>query len=149
MPGILSSVPGMSPAKIAMAVAVTIEAMAGTGSMKKVIGTRSAVAMVAVRPGMAPTNIPKQAESRMTRSTQGSKTRMSASPTVCIYHSRSSQGLRGSGTRSSRPNATWTRTAARSATITAVSGRTSRASISTTRIAVATGMKPKLSASTM
>ena len=51
MPGIRSSVPGMSPAKIAIAVAVTIAAIAGTGSMKKVIGTSSAVAIVAVRPG--------------------------------------------------------------------------------------------------
>ena len=59
----------MSPAKIAMAVAVTIEAIAGTGSMKNVIGTRSAVAIVAVSPGIAPTNIPKQAEPRMTRRT--------------------------------------------------------------------------------
>src|SRR5438309_2137747 len=41
---------GMSPAKIAIAVAVTMEAMAGTGGMKKVTGTSSAVAMVAVRP---------------------------------------------------------------------------------------------------
>src|SRR5436309_1116674 len=45
---------GMSPAKIAMAVAVTIEAMAGTGGMKKVTGTSSAVAIVAVSPGTAP-----------------------------------------------------------------------------------------------
>ena len=59
----------MSPAKIAMAVAVTMAAIAGTGSMKKVIGTRSAVAMVAVSPGMAPTNMPKQAEPAMTMST--------------------------------------------------------------------------------
>ena len=49
----------MSPAKIAMAVAVTMAAIAGTGGMKKVTGTSSAVAMVAVRPGMAPTNRPK------------------------------------------------------------------------------------------
>jgi hypothetical protein len=41
----------MSPAKIAIAVAVTIAAMAGIGAMKNVIGTRSAVAIVAVRPG--------------------------------------------------------------------------------------------------
>ena len=61
----------MSPAKIAIAVAVTMAATAGTGSMKKVIGTSSAVAIVAVRPGIAPTNIPKQAEQKMTSSTQG------------------------------------------------------------------------------
>ena len=59
----------MSPAKIAMAVAVTMAAIAGTGSMKKVIGTRSAVAIVAVRPGIAPTNMPKQAEPKMTART--------------------------------------------------------------------------------
>src|SRR6187200_2494761 len=50
--------PGMSPEKIAMAVAVTIAATAGTGGMKKVIGTSSAVAMVAVRPGMQPKTRP-------------------------------------------------------------------------------------------
>src|SRR5262245_34578906 len=63
---------GMSPAKIAMAVAVTIEAIAGTGGMKKVTGTSSAVAMVAVSPGTAPTNRPNIAEPRMTQSTYGS-----------------------------------------------------------------------------
>ena len=67
--GMRSSAPGMSPAKIAIAVAVTMAAMAGTGSMKKVIGTSSAVAMVAVRPGIAPTNMPKQADPRMTSRT--------------------------------------------------------------------------------
>ena len=69
MPGIRSKAPGMSPAKIAIAVAVTIEAIAGTGSMKKVTGTSSAVAMVAVRPGMAPTNSPNRAADSMTPST--------------------------------------------------------------------------------
>src|SRR5687768_10619610 len=65
---------GISPAKIAMAVAVTMEAIAGTGGMKNVTGTRSAVAMVAVRPGTAPTNRPKAAEATMTNKTYGSKT---------------------------------------------------------------------------
>src|SRR3954470_17096575 len=69
---------GMSPAKIAMAVAVTIEAMAGTGGMKKVTGTRSAVAMVAVSPGTAPTKRPNIAEPRITHSTYGSNTCASA-----------------------------------------------------------------------
>jgi hypothetical protein len=41
----------MSPLKMAIAVAVTMAATAGTGGMKKVTGTSSAVAMVAVRPG--------------------------------------------------------------------------------------------------
>ena len=49
---------GMSPEKMAIAVAVTMAATAGTGGMKKVTGTSRAVAMVAVRPGMAPTNRP-------------------------------------------------------------------------------------------
>ena len=48
----------MSPEKIAIAVAVTIAAIAGIGGMKKVTGTSSAVAIVAVRPGTAPTNRP-------------------------------------------------------------------------------------------
>src|ERR1051326_3863234 len=69
---------GMSPAKIAIAVAVTIEAIAGTGGMKKVTGTRSAVAIVAVRPGTAPTNRPNIAEPRITHSTYGSSTCASA-----------------------------------------------------------------------
>jgi len=57
----------MSPAKIAIAVAVTIDAIAGTGGMKKVTGTSSAVAIVAVRPGTAPTKRPKAADARMTK----------------------------------------------------------------------------------
>src|SRR2546429_9961235 len=73
---------GMSPAKIAMAVAVTIEAIAGTGGMKKVTGTSSAVAMVAVSPGTAPTKRPKSAEAKMTQSTYGSNTRASAPTSV-------------------------------------------------------------------
>ena len=69
MPGMRSRQLGMSPAKIAIAVAVTMEAIAGTGGMKKVTGTSSAVAMVAVSPGMAPTNRPKAAEATITHST--------------------------------------------------------------------------------
>src|SRR5215208_2823815 len=69
---------GMSPAKIAIAVAVTIAPSAGTGDMKKVTGTRSAVAIVAVRPGIAPTNMPKAADAKITQMTKGSKTRPSA-----------------------------------------------------------------------
>ena len=56
----------MSPEKMAIAVAVTIAATAGTGGMKKVTGTSSAVAMVAVSPGTAPTNRPYSAEKKMT-----------------------------------------------------------------------------------
>ena len=40
-----------------------------TGGMKKVIGTSSAVAMVAVRPGIQPTNKPNSAEQKITKST--------------------------------------------------------------------------------
>ena len=45
---------------------VMIAPIAGTGSMKKVIGTRSATAMVAVRPGRAPTTRPNTDERRST-----------------------------------------------------------------------------------
>ena len=48
----------MSPAKIAIAEQVTIIDKAGNGGMKKVAGTRSAIAIAAVRPEMAPTNSP-------------------------------------------------------------------------------------------
>ena len=51
VPGIRTRQPGMSPEKIAIAVAVTMEAIAGTGGMKNVTGTSSAVAIVAVSPG--------------------------------------------------------------------------------------------------
>jgi hypothetical protein len=54
---------------MAMAVAVTMAAMAGTGGMKKVIGTNSAVAIVALRPGMHPTNRPNMAEHKITNKT--------------------------------------------------------------------------------
>ena len=64
-----SSALGMSPEKIAIAVAVTMAATAGTGGMKKVTGTSRAVAIVAVRPGIAPTNKPYTAEAAMTAST--------------------------------------------------------------------------------
>src|SRR5687768_5897196 len=75
---------GMSPAKIAMAVAVTMEAIAGTGGMKKVTGTSSAVAIVAVSPGTAPTNRPNTAEARITHSTYGSNTSAKAAASVSI-----------------------------------------------------------------
>ena len=60
---------GMSPAKIAIAVAVTMAPSAGTCGMKKVIGTSRAVAMVAVSPGMAPTKMPNTADRAITTST--------------------------------------------------------------------------------
>src|SRR5512133_4039880 len=58
VPGMRSRQPGMSPEKIAMAVAVTMAAIAGTGGMKNVTGTSSATAMVALKPGTAPTKRP-------------------------------------------------------------------------------------------
>src|SRR5262245_45466636 len=70
---------GMSPAKIAIAVAATMAPNAGTGGMKNVTGTRSAVAMVAVRPGIAPTKMPNADEVRITHRTNGSKTSLAAS----------------------------------------------------------------------
>src|SRR5690349_3875402 len=80
--------PGMSPEKIAIAVAVTIAAIAGTGGMKKVTGTSSAVAMVAVRPGTAPTKRPNSAEKKMTARTYGSAIR----PRACRKTSTGSAG---------------------------------------------------------
>src|SRR5438045_2344493 len=66
--------PGMSPEKMAIAVAVTMAAMAGIGAMKNVTGTRSAVAIVAVSPGTAPTNRPKTDAASITKMLYGSKT---------------------------------------------------------------------------
>src|SRR5213075_781881 len=80
---------GMSPAKIAIAVAVTIEAIAGTGGMKNVTGTRSAVAMVAVSPGTAPTKSPKMAEARITHRTYGSNTSANACARTLAVKGRS------------------------------------------------------------
>ena len=60
--GMRSRVPEMSPAKIAIALAAMIAPIAGTGSMKKVSGTRRAVAMVAVSPGRLSTIRPKTDE---------------------------------------------------------------------------------------
>src|SRR5512141_1336859 len=66
--------PGMAPEKIAIAVAVTIAAMAGIGAMKNVTGTSSAVAIVAVSPGTAPTNSPNSEAPNITRMLNGSNT---------------------------------------------------------------------------
>ena len=52
--------------------------MAGTGGMKKVMGTNKAVAMVALKPGMQPTKSPNMAEKKMTSNTYGSKTSQKA-----------------------------------------------------------------------
>src|SRR5947208_9088711 len=69
-----SKQPGMSPENIAIAVAVTIAAMAGIGAMKNVTGTSNAVAMVAVNPGTAPTNKPNSEAPSMTTMLYGSST---------------------------------------------------------------------------
>src|SRR5262245_49317921 len=68
----------MSPAKIAIAVAATMAPSAGIGAMKNVMGTSSAVAMVAVRPGIAPTKMPKADDAKITHRTNGSKTSLTA-----------------------------------------------------------------------
>src|SRR5215203_2965487 len=82
--------PGMSPEKIAIAVAVTIAAIAGIGAMKKVTGTSSAVAIVAVSPGTAPTNRPNSEAPTITRMLYGAKT----SPKACSQASLT-RSLRG------------------------------------------------------
>src|SRR5690349_12418543 len=105
----------MSPEKIAIAVAVTIAAMAGIGAMKKVTGTSSAVAIVAVRPGTAPTNRPNSDAITITTMVYGSNTIEKAWPIavhMCGFLQRmdgsaghhQAKGVKtpqGSGTRSS------------------------------------------------
>src|SRR5262245_61760958 len=76
--------PGMSPEKIAIAVAVTIDAIAGTGGMKNVTGTSSAVAIVAVSPGTAPTKSPNSAETKITAIVYGSNTSANAVRRSCM-----------------------------------------------------------------
>jgi hypothetical protein len=68
----------MSPEKIAIAVAVTIAAIAGIGSMKNVMGTSSAVAMVAVSPGTAPTKRPNSDAASITKMLYGWNTSATA-----------------------------------------------------------------------
>src|SRR5205823_4739614 len=74
VPGIRNRHPGISPEKIAIAVAVTIAAIAMIGGMKNVTGTSSAVAIVAVKPGTAPTNRPNNDAPSITKTVFGSKT---------------------------------------------------------------------------
>ena len=96
-----NSAPGMSPAKIAMATQVTIAPIAGTGSMKNVMGTSSATAMVAVRPGIEPTNSPKQAAMKMAASVSMRNTSSAASRIASIaYHATGIRRPHGSGTLS-------------------------------------------------
>ena len=100
----------MSPEKIAIAVAVTMAAIAGIGAMKKVTGTSSAVAIVAVNPGTAPTKSPNSEAASITTMLYGSSTsekacaqaRSSASsPVVCFVTTDGLSSPHGSGTRSS------------------------------------------------
>jgi hypothetical protein len=55
-----------------------MHAIAGTGSIKNVNGTKRAVAIVAVRPGIEPTNNPNSAARNMTPRTDGSSTSANA-----------------------------------------------------------------------
>ena len=64
--------------------AVTIAAIAGIGAMKNVTGTSSAVAMVAVNPGTAPTNNPNNDAANITHRLYGSNTIWNAAPISCI-----------------------------------------------------------------
>ena len=91
----------MSPAKIAMATQVTMAPTAGTGSMKNVTGTSRATAMVAVRPGIDPTNRPKAPAARIANSVSTVNTSARASPNTPIarHQSRRSSGPHGNGTR--------------------------------------------------
>ena len=100
----------MSPAKIAIAVAVTIAAMAGIGAMKNVTGTRSAVAIVAVSPGMAPTKRPNSDAPSITTMLYGSSTIEKACAqaplipmSLCrfVYQMKPCRMPQGSGTLSS------------------------------------------------
>src|SRR5213076_3179894 len=92
---------GMSPAKIAIAVAVTIEAIAGTGGMKNVTGTSSAVAIVAVSPGTAPTNRPNADDASITRTSLGPNTIWNAMMIASIdQYANRVNTPHGSGTRS-------------------------------------------------
>src|SRR5439155_24289965 len=66
--------PGISPEKITIAVALTIATIEGIGAMKNETGTKSAVAIVAVSPGTAPTNKPNSDAASITTMLYGSKT---------------------------------------------------------------------------
>ena len=97
----------MSPAKIAIAAVVTITASAGTGAMKNVTGTSSAIAIAAVRPGIAPTKRPNSDDAMIRKITYGSASSFSAARrTSMAYQTIPSSSPRGSGTRRKRANAT-------------------------------------------
>ena len=83
----------MSPEKIAIAVAVTIAAIAVIGGMKNVTGTSSAVAIVAVSPGTAPTNSPNSDAPSITSTVPGSNTMPKAVTSASIgLRTRSASG---------------------------------------------------------
>ena len=84
----------MSPEKIAIAVAVTMAAIAMTGGMKNVTGTNNAVAIVAVKPGTAPTNNPNAEEASITRMVFGSKTIWNAMSSASTDQAPGSVGIR-------------------------------------------------------
>ena len=84
--------PGRSPAKIAEAATATTAAMAGSGSRKKVTGTRSAAPIVAVSPGMAPSRMPKALAATMVRRTSGARMLAKAESSVSTATFRRCQG---------------------------------------------------------
>ena len=142
---------GMSPAKIAIAVAVTIAPSAGTGDMKKVTGTRSAVAIVAVRPGIAPTNMPKAADAKITQMTKGSKTRPSAVTKASMAASLKDRIEPAAGQRHAHQvrKKYWIRIVVPSATGSATIQRTPKRRNSAARITKAQRMKPTVSEARM
>src|SRR6476619_1814410 len=112
VPGIRNRHPGTSPANIAIAVADTMAAMAGIGAMKNVTGTSSAVAIVAVKPGTAPTKRPNSDAASITHRLYGSNTRWNARPTSCIALAPAPAAMRSrdqNANRSSTPHGNGTR----------------------------------------
>src|SRR6476646_7004468 len=101
----------MSPEKIAIAVAVTIAAMAGIGAMKNVTGTSNAVAIVAVSPGTAPTNNPNNDAANITHRLYGSNTIWNARAMSCTSRPRDDDGIDDAqkANRSSTPHGSGTR----------------------------------------
>ena len=92
---------------MAIALVVTITAIAGTAGMKNTTGTSSAIAIAAVRPGMAPTKRPNSDDARISAMTYGSASSTSALTTCSIgYQTMPSSSPRGRGTCNSRANLT-------------------------------------------
>src|SRR5690606_10655374 len=82
---------------MAMAAVVMIAAMAAVGSMAKVMGTSRATAMVAERPGMAPTETPNTAAMRITSSVW--KMRTSRMTSSSSFMAVTSEAQRADGQR--------------------------------------------------